>query len=157
MSDETAIDKRAVRRAFEHAAPTYDAAAVLQNEICARMLERLEYVKHAPHAILDAGSGTGNALPRLLARYPGAALVALDLAHAMLERARRRRHWWQALPGLRPALHLVCGDIERLPLVSASVGLVWSNLALQWVGDLPRAIGELHRVLAPRSEEHTSE
>ena len=149
MHDELALDKREVRRAFEHAARTYDAAAVLQHEVCARMLERLEYVKHAPHAILDAGSGTGNAVPALLARYPGARLVALDLSHAMVDRARRRTQWWKRLPGLRAPLFGVCGDIERLPLATASVGLVWSNLALQWVSDLAHATRELHRVLAP--------
>lgn len=149
MADELAIDKREVKRAFEHAAATYDAAAVLQHEICARMLERLEYVKHVPSAILDAGSGTGNALRTLLARYPGASLIALDVAHGMVERARRRLKWWQTLPGLRPPLYPVCGDIESLPLAAGAVGLVWSNLALQWVNDLPRTMGELNRVLAP--------
>ena len=86
MSDELAIDKRAVRRSFEHAAATYDAAAVLQHEVCARMLERLQYVKHRPGAVLDAGSGTGNAIPSLLERYPDAMVVAVDLARGMLER-----------------------------------------------------------------------
>lgn len=149
MRDEAALDKREVRRAFEHAAPTYDAAAVLQHEICARMLERLDYVKHAPRAILDAGSGTGNAVRALLARYPGATLIALDVAHGMVERARRRVTWWQTLPGLRPALYGVCADIECLPLASGCVGLVWSNLALQWASDLRVALQELYRVLAP--------
>jgi malonyl-CoA O-methyltransferase len=149
MRDELALDKREVRRAFELAASGYDAAAVLQHEVCARMLERLEYVKHRPRAILDAGSGTGNAIPALLARYPGALIVALDLALRMLERARGRVRWWQALPGFRPPLHAVCADLERVPLAPESVGLVWSNLALQWVNDLPRAFLEMQRVLAP--------
>ena len=60
MNDELSIDKRLLRRAFEHAATTYDAAAVLQNEVCHRMLERLEYIRHRPAVILDAGSGTGS-------------------------------------------------------------------------------------------------
>ena len=140
MSDDLAIDKRAVRRSFEQAAAHYDAAAVLQHEICARMLERLDLVRHAPSAILDAGSGTGNAIPSLLARYPGAPVIALDLAHAMLERARSRLKWWQWLPGLRPPLEAVCADLERLPLARGSIGFIWSNLALQWVDDLPRAL-----------------
>jgi malonyl-CoA O-methyltransferase len=148
-SAEATLDKRAVRRSFERAAAGYDAAAVLQHEVCRRMLERLEYVKHAPAAILDAGSGTGNAIPTLRERYPAATLVALDLSRAMLERARGRTRWWHALPGLRPALYAVCADIERLPLARESVGLVWSNLALQWVNDLPRALSEMHRVLSP--------
>ena len=61
-----------VRRSFERAAAGYDAAAVLQNEVCRRMLARLDYVKLAPATILDAGSGTGNAVNGLLTRYPGA-------------------------------------------------------------------------------------
>lgn len=149
MSDELAIDKRAVRRSFEHAAATYDAAAVLQHEVCARMLERLQYVKHRPGAILDAGSGTGNAIPSLLERYPGTIVVAIDLARAMLERTRGRVRWWQTLPGLRPPLFPVCADLERLPLARDSIGLVWSNLALQWVNELPRAFAEMYRILEP--------
>jgi malonyl-CoA O-methyltransferase len=50
---------------------------------------------------------------------------------------------------LRPPLHAVCADLERLPLAQESLGLVWSNLALQWVNDLPRAFAEMHRVLVP--------
>lgn len=149
MTERAAIDKRAVRRSFERAAESYDAAAVLQHEICARMLERLALVKHTPRALLDAGSGTGNAIPALLTRYAGVPLVTLDLATAMLERGRQRLKWWQTLPGLRPPLLPVCADLERLPLARESVGLVWSNLALQWVNELPRAFGEMLRVLEP--------
>ena len=76
-------------------------------------------------------------------------LVALDLSMAMLKRARGRLRWWQRIPVRRRALHVVCADIERLPLAAGSVGLVWSNLALQWMGDLPGALRELHRVVAP--------
>ena len=149
MSAEAAIDKRAVRRSFENAAASYDAAAVLQHEICARMLERLGYVKHAPHVILDAGSGTGNAVPALFSRYQGATVIAVDLAQAMLQRARGRLRWWQTLPGLRPPLHPVCADLEHLPLAGDAVGLIWSNLALQWVSDLAGVFGEMKRVLKP--------
>ncbi len=42
------IDKRLARRAFEKAASTYDAAAVLQNEIGSRLMERLDYVRLQP-------------------------------------------------------------------------------------------------------------
>jgi malonyl-CoA O-methyltransferase len=149
MNDELALDKRQLRRAFDLAADTYDAAAVLQHEVCNRMFSRLDYIKVRPRAILDAGSGTGNALTELLARYPQTPLVALDIALAMLQRGRTRLRWWQGLPGLRPPLHSVCADIERLPLAPESIGLIWSNLALQWVNDLPHAFAEMYRALAP--------
>lgn len=149
MSDPLAMDKRQVRRSFERAAATYDAAAVLQHEVCNRMLERLDYIKAAPRAVLDAGSGTGNALGGLLQRFAGKPVIALDVAFAMLERARARLRWWQSMPGLRPPLHAVCADLERLPLGNATIGLIWSNLALQWVNDLPATFKDMHRVLEP--------
>src|SRR4030065_224333 len=46
--NEFEIDKRQVRRSFSRAAKQYDAAAVLQREVCSRMLERLPYIKRQP-------------------------------------------------------------------------------------------------------------
>ena len=150
MSDPFALDKRLARRSFERAAATYDAAAVLQNEICGRMLARLDYIRLDPALILDAGSGTGNALDGLLERYPRARAVALDLALAMARRSRSRRPWWKRLlDGGRARVAAVCGDIERLPLAPGSAGMVWSNLALQWIAEPKQAFAELHRVLVP--------
>lgn len=149
MNDELALDKRAVRRSFENAAADYDSHAVLQHEVCKRMLERLEYIRIEPRTILDGGAGTGNAIGGLLARYPGSTLIELDVAQSMVERAVGRLKWWRKLPLVRTPVHGVCADLECLPLRNESVGLVWSNLALQWVADLPRALIELHRVLEP--------
>lgn len=147
MSAGTLIDKRAVRRSFDRAAAGYDAAALLQQEVCARSLDRLQFIKLKPQRVLDAGCGTGNAWPGLMARYPGAELLALDLAPAMLRKARGRLPWHRRWLGRVP--RTICGDIESLPLRAGLVDLVWSNLALQWVNDLPSAFRELKRVLAP--------
>jgi malonyl-CoA O-methyltransferase len=150
MRDALAVDKRQVRRSFERAAATYDTAAVLQNEVCRRMLARLDYIRLAPDTVLDAGSGTGNAIAGLAERYPGARMIALDLAFGMVLRARARRPWWRRVVdrgGRR--LAAVCGDIEQLPLAAGSAGMVWSNLALQWVNEPQQAFAEMHRVLVP--------
>ena len=150
MSDALVMDKRLVRRSFEHAAETYDAAAVLQNEVCRRMLARLDYIKLAPATILDAGSGTGNAIEGLLARYPRSRVVALDLALNMARRARARRPRWRALfDGGRSRLAAVCGDIEQLPLVPGCANMIWSNLAIQWLGDPQKTFAEMFRALTP--------
>jgi malonyl-CoA O-methyltransferase len=150
VSDDFAVDKRLVRLSFEQAAAGYDAAAVLQDEICRRMLGRLEYIKLEPAVVLDAGSGTGNAVADLAARYRRARIVALDLALAMARRARERRLGWRRLlPGGGGGIGAVCGDIEQLPIAAGTVDLVWSNLALQWVNEPRRAFAELHRALKP--------
>jgi malonyl-CoA O-methyltransferase len=144
---ESTLEKRLVRLAFERAADTYDAAAVLQREIGSRMLSRLDYVRQQPATILDAGCGTGVATADLQKRYPQAFMCALDLAVAMARRARDRGSLWRRLAGR--GTRALCADIESLPLRANSVDLLWSNLALQWVNEPPRAFGEFRRVLAP--------
>jgi malonyl-CoA O-methyltransferase len=153
MKPTPQFDKRLLRRSFERAAASYDEAAVLQHEVCKRMDERLDLIKLQPATVLDAGSGTGNALPALRARYPKARVIAFDLALTMLQmgkqrgRQRTRGPWWKFQSNQQ--VMSVCGDIEQLPLTSGSVDLVWSNLALQWMNDPDQAFAEFHRVLAP--------
>jgi len=144
--NEFLIDKAQVRRAFSRAARDYDAAAVLQREVCQRMLGRLDYIKLQPAKILDAGSGTGWGTRQLAQRYPAAQIVALDMALGMLEVARDQSGWWRKLFASGQQSHL-CADVEALPLSADSMEMVWSNLALQWCNDLPATFRELHRVL----------
>ncbi|MGC2047507.1 MAG: malonyl-ACP O-methyltransferase BioC, partial [Gallionella sp.] len=144
--NEFEIDKREVRRAFSKAAAHYDATAVLQREVCSRMLERLDYIKLRPKRILDAGSGTGWGTRQLAQRYPAAQIIALDIAMGMLQIARGRSNWWQKLFDGAKQLQL-CADVEALPLTAQSVEMVWSNLTVQWCNDLPATFVELQRVL----------
>lgn len=110
-----------------------------------RMLERLQYVKAAPRRVLDAGCGLGRELKGLARRYPGAQQVALDISCGMLRSAARRGVLRRLFGGRAPLA--VCGDIGRLPLATASVGMVWSNMALHWAGEPLAALREFHRVL----------
>jgi malonyl-CoA O-methyltransferase len=144
--NEFEIDKKQMRRAFSRAAPNYDATAVLQREVCGRMLERLEYIKLQPARILDAGSGTGWGTRQLMAKYPAAQMIALDIAIGMLHDAREHTGWWQKLFGSQKAA-MLCADVEALPIAANSLDMVWSNLAVQWCNDLPATISDLHRVL----------
>ena len=146
--NEFEIDKREVRRAFSRAAATYDAAAVLQREVCIRMLEKLDIIKIRPARLLDVGSGTGWGTRQLGERYPQSDIVALDIAIGMLQAARGMSSWWQKLFAGNKQRFL-CADAEALPLAAQSVDMVWSNLAVQWCNDLPATFTELHRVVTP--------
>jgi malonyl-CoA O-methyltransferase len=156
-ANPAALDRRAVRRHFARAVPTYDAAAVLQREVATRMAERLDVIRLAPAAILDAGCGTGDALGELAARFPQARRVALDAVPAMLDLARKKTREQRSLVArlLAPirgthrdsGVQFVGGDVTALPFAHGCFGMIWSNLVLQWVDDLPRALEEFHRVL----------
>ena len=144
--NEFEIDKKLMRRAFSRAANSYDATAVLQREVCTRMLERLEYIKLQPARILDVGSGTGWGTRQLMAKYPAAQMIALDIAIGMLRNARGQSSWWQKLFSNEKSV-AICADVEALPIASSSLDMVWSNLTVQWCNDLPATIVDLHRVL----------
>jgi len=136
------FDQARVRRAFDRAANSYEQFAVLQNEVCQRLLEKLEIVKINPQFILDAGAGTGAAIPALLERYKKAQLVALDLSENMLKKSSRHGSFLRSP-------HLVCADIENLPFADGTFDLVFSSLSMQWCNDLNAALLEAKRVLKP--------
>jgi len=140
---ERALDARLARRRFERAAAGYGKACRLESEVGARMLERLDYVKLAPRRVLDAGSGPQREARLLARRYPGARVMALDAAHAMLRAGQPRFGFLK-----RKSPDAVCADLLQLPLAAASQDLVWSNMALHWVADPLAALREFQRVLA---------
>ncbi|HQN64153.1 MAG TPA: malonyl-ACP O-methyltransferase BioC [Methylophilus sp.] len=144
------LDKARVRAAFHRAAACYDAAAIVQKLVRDEMASRLDLMKIAPDTILDAGCGTGRGSYLLNKRFGSANVVSLDLAVGMLEQTRLTQPLLKRiLRSASPAL--LCADIERLPLMDASVGMVWSNLALQWCNDLDAAFAEFYRVMQPES------
>ncbi len=137
-----ALDQDRVRRCFDRAAETYDAAAVLHGEVRNSLLERLDFTALTPRVVVDAGAGTGHSARALKLRYPKAWVIAIDSSPGMLRAAGRRRSW------LRP-FSRVCADAERLPLADGSVDMIVSNLMLQWCN--PDAVfAEFRRVLAPQ-------
>ncbi len=148
MSDVYYLDKARVRASFDRAAKTYDAAAVLQAEVESHMFSRLDLAKIAPQTILDAGCGTGHASAGLARRFPASRIISFDIALGMLRQAKNRISWFRRLPGFARQ-SLLCADIESLPIQSSSLGLLWSNLALQWCNDLDLVFQEAHRVLQP--------
>ena len=157
MPEDFVLDRAEVRRAFDRAAASYDAHAVLQREVCDRLLERLDFMKLNPQQILDMGTGTGYGLQQLQRRYANASLIGLDLAPSMLARARARfpaPPWLQRIaarftPAAAASMDFVCADMERLPFKNNSLDLIWSSLTLQWANDLEATLRDCYRSLAP--------
>ncbi|QBZ84023.1 class I SAM-dependent methyltransferase [Hydrogenovibrio crunogenus] len=148
-----------IQKHFNHAAVSYDEAAVLQRQVASHVDERLELVIIEPKSILDVGAGTGILTQKLIQRYPNANIVGLDLSHNMLERAQKNlaRSHWKGLPkflsnvlGLtKPQAKFINADANHIPLADDSVDLIVTNLMLQWCDDLDTVFQEFRRVLKP--------
>ncbi|MFF1479171.1 class I SAM-dependent methyltransferase [Streptomyces sp. NPDC058301] len=93
-------------------------------------------------AVLDAGCGTGRALPLLRdAVGPGGAVLGVDLTPEMLEaavRAGRDRVGWLAL-----------GDVARLPLRTGAFDAVFGAGLISHLPEPEANLGELARVVRP--------
>lgn len=136
------LDPRQVRRHFGDAASSYEQHDVLQREVQAALLERLDFYLETPARVLDVGAGTGRGSALLKQRYPKAEVIAVDLALPMLQAAKKHTGWRK--PFLR-----ICAEAVHLPLPDHSVDVLHSNLCFQWVDDLPALFGECMRVLKP--------
>lgn len=135
MSEKLSIDKAAIGRAFGRAAATYDSYAMLQRLCGDRLLEMAPPPQHG--RVLDAGCGSG-----WYSRYfrrQGHYVTALDISSQMLTVARHRQ----------AADSFVQADLDALPFRPGSFDMVWSNLALQWSGNLQQCLGRLLSALVP--------
>ncbi len=135
------FDRRRLRHSFGRAAPGYSDVAVLQREVESRLLEQLDALgERQPLRILDVGSGPGRASGVMKGRWRKSQVIALDIALPMLRQVPRNTRFW------RP-VGQVCGEASQLPFSDASIDVIFSNLCLQWVPDLPVALAEFRRVL----------
>jgi malonyl-CoA O-methyltransferase len=142
-------NRQLIAAAFDQAAPNYDAAALLQQEVGNRFIEQLPLFKIAPRRILDLGCGTGQISHALADHYPEASITALDLAAGMVKMTRQRIKATGLGRWRRPLHHFLVGDAQSLPFADNSFELIASNLTFQWCRDLPGLFREIQRVLAP--------
>jgi ubiquinone/menaquinone biosynthesis C-methylase UbiE len=131
-----------LRAFFEDLAERWDAQQPRdRQEVLRRLLSPFTAELGAARAILEVGSGTGALIPCLRERAPAARLVSIDLAHAMLRRARRRC----------PAAALVQADVHRLPFNQRAgvFDVAVCHSSFPHFADKPSALRGLARVLAP--------
>lgn len=136
--------KDRLRRAFDAAASTYDANAVIQRVVAGRLAEQLGATIWPDRPrILEIGCGTGFLTAALRERIGPARWTLTDLSPSMLTACRRRlgasgdadfRVMDGELPDLAPE--------ERFDLICAS-------LSFQWFDDLPGGLKRLLKHLAP--------
>ena len=137
----------AIAAMFDHIAPRYDRLNRILSFGADRSWRRraIDAARLGPgQRALDVGAGTGDlALGLLRASDPSSTVLAVDLSPVMLALARRR------LAALAGRYRAAVANAESLPLPDGCVDRVVSAFTLRNVGDLPRALREMRRVLRP--------
>jgi trans-aconitate 2-methyltransferase len=100
--------------------------------------------------IVDLGCGTGENTAELARRFAGCTMVGIDSSPAMIERALKLREGLE--PALRERLSFVLGDIREFNTMrehSREYSMVFSNAALQWLGEHRAIFTRCFEALAP--------
>ncbi len=126
------FDRRLVRLRRDRSAALQDRVAPVLDAVVDRLLDRLDDTTRRFDRALDIG-GRGLVAPALGARGVGL-VVSADLSRRMAARA-----------GPVP----VAMDEEWVPFAEGSFDLVVATLSLHWVNDLPGALAQIRRVMAP--------
>ncbi|MBI4352940.1 MAG: class I SAM-dependent methyltransferase [Candidatus Omnitrophica bacterium] len=92
--------------------------------------------------VLDVGCGTGSLELKLLARWPGVRLTAVDACPEMVETARRKS-------ALLPRVDWRVADAHSLPFPEESFDTVLSASAFHYFEIPQEALREIKRVLKP--------
>lgn len=138
--------KSKCQKNFGQNARTYDKYAVVQKEMAAELLSKIQGTGRSFHRILEIGCGTGYLTELLSREYPQALITALDIAPEMIEVARRK------LTGF-PNIRYLVGDGENLPsdptrpFFDQPFDLIASNAVLQWFTDYAPAFTRYHSLL----------
>jgi len=87
-------------------------------------------------SVADVGCGKGRFARIVKERNPGATVVALDLAEAMLR-------------GIPPDIKRVAASMTALPLVTEAFDGAYATESLEHAVDVPAAVAELARIVKP--------
>lgn len=132
------VQDAALQRHWRRAEAEATPAAWLSEEIARRMADRLALLRRPPQRILDWAAPLGASQALLRSQCPQAELIALDREGRALP-STASGGWLRRLftSGNRPSAD-----------AAPSGDLLWSNLLLHWVDDLPALLQRWQRALA---------
>jgi SAM-dependent methyltransferase len=141
------------QRAYRRRAATLGPSTFLIERVAEDLSDRLATVLRRFECALDLGTPTDAVRRALAASGKVGTIIAADaLAGAAVSRRRAQgsiEEGEQTSEGIPDAQLLVAADEEALPFRDASLDLVVSALALQFVNDLPGTLIQIRRALKP--------
>ena len=134
------LNSKHIRRRFERAAKSFDSADFVHATTRDGLFSRIQPLLVDAKIVVDLGTATGAANRELEKRFKPARVVAVDIAHNMLQKAKAKRSW-------RSKTSFAQARAEALPLANESVDVVFANLLLPWLDDPTQVFSEIARVL----------
>lgn len=135
-----AMNQGAERRQFDAAAATFDKADFAIAATRDGLLARLEPITIDAATVVDLGSATGSAGRLLERRFKRAHVVAVDLSHSMLAKARAKKRWLSKSSYAQ-------AEAAALPFADHSVDVIFANQLLPWIPQTEPVFAEVSRVL----------
>jgi len=129
-----------VRRRFGRAAESFSGADFVHRTAADGLLHRMLPMTIQPQRILDLGSAAGAGSRQLQKRFRKSRVLSIDASARMLASARTARSWFSRVREVQ-------ADARQLPVATGSIDLVFANMLLPLIDDLPACIGEIRRVL----------
>ncbi len=142
-----------VQSLFARIVPKYDLFNSLstfgQDKRWRKILVRLAAVP-AGGKVLDVATGTGAVAFALARTVPTAQVEGLDFCAPMIEQARVLAEAKTGIAkGIGQAPNFTVGDILALPYKDNSFDALTISFGIRNVADIPKAFGEIRRVLKP--------
>jgi malonyl-CoA O-methyltransferase len=140
-----AMDKHQIAQHFARGAQAYDQVSPVQGAMGQHLLARVQHYLPAGRVrrIVELGSGTGRLTAALLAAYPHAELLAVDLAPAMIAAAQRRLGHSARVRWLVADAELLLADDGEW----TSADLLISNATIQWFDQPLAVMARVHAAL----------
>lgn len=135
-----ALKLKDVRRRFDRASVHFDEVDFVHRASFDGLVERLSPLKINPSLILDLGAASGRGSRQLAKTFRKCRVISFDASGKMLRVAKKKKPLWSKLTELQ-------GDAMQIPLQTGSIDLVFANLLLPWIVDLPACLAEISRIL----------
>ncbi|RTL01885.1 MAG: methyltransferase domain-containing protein [Proteobacteria bacterium] len=146
--EQFSYSQRLIKQHFNRQASSLSTLDFLFRELAARVSSRLDYINLQPDVIIDCGSGLGFDHHELRSRYPMAKIYETDLSLGILKTQQTNTSWLGRVLRNQERRKLIVADAYELPFKHQFANLMYANLLLPYLADIPRYFKEVYRILS---------
>ena len=132
------IQQNHVRMRFDKCVELFNEHDFFHKYCRKNLFDRLAPIKICPKIILNIGSATGSGSNILSRNYKDSQVYNIDLSFGMLKKSHLKEN---------NRIKHIQAEASALPFNDNSIDLIFSNLCMPWLNDLPFFFKEIKRVM----------